>query len=663
MSYTAEFPIGYIPNPDKFGALAGGDVYFGVPNGSPATVPGDRIQVYAARQGLSDLAINQPIDIGPGGEWWYNGQPVQIKVLVPYCVQVMNSLGVQKYYAPAAGDEIAKFNAIDDSISDLSDEIDSRVKTVDSFGALTSTVADIGRQVIVYGDQWGIFDVVSASGHVADAGMTAINGAIAFIRKNDYVTPEMFGAKRDGVTDDTLALNRACATQRRVVCREGAYFISDTIEVYQGCIFEGQGSGCYDVQGSATRVITEFIVKTNSTNLGIQGGSKSLLQNFLIRPENSGAVPYFNATYPAGTGNCEVGVYSGFDGGSAYIHNVTALAFSKRGIVAGVVTRVSYCCAFFCEIGIYGDGSDGWIKNSVGMFCHEAGFYTDGNYWNISGNRAEWNGKYGFSLGGETAFNGNTMDRNGWAGAFHRDGAWGSAHGVNYYARNGVGGDGSLGRWAFSVPGHPSYIATPKEESCHIKINFQRALAITGNRFRSGRDDTGGGASGPCYIYSSTSAPGATTPNEVNICGNIGDSLYANVLGFEPAMYGNSGAVAGGTDTNLSRYINAMAWNRDNKINVISPSTSASSSATVEIDVPVGTSGEILLASRTAGGANLSKIYFYCNAIGTGLGASFTEISGTNISAAAIANVDARINRVTITLVAASFSSYYTTVI
>lgn len=65
MSYTAEQPIQYTPDPLKLGVLAGGDVYFGVPNGNPASVPGDRIQVYLARQGLADLAINQPVDIGP----------------------------------------------------------------------------------------------------------------------------------------------------------------------------------------------------------------------------------------------------------------------------------------------------------------------------------------------------------------------------------------------------------------------------------------------------------------------------------------------------------------------------------------------------------------------------------------------------------------------
>lgn len=195
MSYTAEFPIGYIPNPDKFGALAGGDVYFGVPNGNPASVPADRIQVYLARQGLADLAIAQPIDIGPGGVWYYNGSPAQIKVLVPYCVQILSSLGVQKYYAPAAGDEIAKFNALDAIVA-------VAVKTVATFADISAalTSATIGQQISLLGHTspnigGGIFDVVSAGALVTDTGTTVVNGAKAAVRQNQSpLTPQMFGA-------------------------------------------------------------------------------------------------------------------------------------------------------------------------------------------------------------------------------------------------------------------------------------------------------------------------------------------------------------------------------------------------------------------------------------------------------------------------------------
>lgn len=209
MSYTAEFPIGYIPNPDKFGALAGGDVYFGVPNGSPATVPGDRIQVYAARQGLSDLAIPQPIDIGPGGEWWYNGQPVQIKVLVPYCVQVMNSLGVQKYYAPSAGEEIEILTGLEEAVA-------SKVTKVSTYADISTALLgmSIGDQISLIGHTLpgkggGIFNVVSSVGLTADNGTCVILGGIAAVRETDEINVYDFGALGNGVADDTNAIQAA----------------------------------------------------------------------------------------------------------------------------------------------------------------------------------------------------------------------------------------------------------------------------------------------------------------------------------------------------------------------------------------------------------------------------------------------------------------------
>jgi len=141
MSYTFEFPVQYFPDPTIFGALGLGSLYVGVPNGNPATVSGDRIQVYAARQGLSDLAISQPISISAGGVPLYNGSPVTLKVLAPYSVQALDYLGVMVYNSPHGGDEISEFIAIDARIDALDVLIANKVGTVATFAALASTAA------------------------------------------------------------------------------------------------------------------------------------------------------------------------------------------------------------------------------------------------------------------------------------------------------------------------------------------------------------------------------------------------------------------------------------------------------------------------------------------------------------------------------------------
>lgn len=350
----------------------------------------------------------------------------------------------------------------------------------------------------------------------------------------------------DGATDATAAIQRMLDTRHKVVLPAGVYLISGTLTVHPGCHLEGAGSGNYG-QGASAPTVTELRVKSNTAATGVVVSSRGAVTDVLIRPENHTAVTYDAADYPTGTGNAAVGLHLGSGGGSASAHRVFVESFAT-GIRAETTSQIHECFAHRCDVGYGLVGADGQVAHSTAMFCHTAGMRATGNYWRYVSNRVEWNARYGIDAAGESTFVANLFDRNGWAGLRLRSGLWGHVVTGNYFSRNGVGGDGSVGRWGFSVPGHPSYVETITAKSCHITIDYQRGVSITGNRFRAGLDDSNSGANGPAYLFSSESANGATPASDVERVGNSG--VTSSVKGYKVA-------VAGGTDTLLASALNA----------------------------------------------------------------------------------------------------------
>lgn len=84
-----------------------------------------------------------------------------------------------------------------------------------NFAALSTASASIGQRVKILchtftGYGGGDFDVVSASGQVADGGYVAISGSIAFVRVDDYangINIENYGAKRVCANSSDATLN------------------------------------------------------------------------------------------------------------------------------------------------------------------------------------------------------------------------------------------------------------------------------------------------------------------------------------------------------------------------------------------------------------------------------------------------------------------------
>jgi len=92
-------PYEFFADPEKPKALAGGEVYFGLPTYDPVQ-PENRKRVYIAQEDGETIAISQPVSLGNGGVPMYNGSPAILLVDGPYSMRVLDKNGASKYYAP-----------------------------------------------------------------------------------------------------------------------------------------------------------------------------------------------------------------------------------------------------------------------------------------------------------------------------------------------------------------------------------------------------------------------------------------------------------------------------------------------------------------------------------------------------------------------------------
>lgn len=174
--------------------------------------------------------------------------------------------------------------------------------------------------------------------------------------KNVIVTPQMYGAKGDGKTDDTNAIQSAINSRKRVLIPIGTYIISQPISLIDGSIIEGS-NGMYYADGgenNATikakgKIDTVFSIPNgvtciNISNLNISGNNvakngithmegdaythDNILKNIRIEHCTNTGI-YMTSAYKSVFENvrvygCNVGFYiSGKFTGSSYIAATT----------------------------------------------------------------------------------------------------------------------------------------------------------------------------------------------------------------------------------------------------------------------------------------------------------------------------------------------------
>lgn len=182
-------PYEFFADPEKPKALAGGEVYFGLPTYDPVQ-PENQKGVFIAQEDGETIRIDQPIRLGNGGVPMHNGSPVILLVDGPYSMRVLDKNGASKYYAPKVnqlssaeinlkpkeeiielsnGQSSVTFNDVDVSIATF-DIIGDNVDNGPLYRDYDYAVADGGAGIITITNPYGLGTKIRARQFSNDSG-------------------------------------------------------------------------------------------------------------------------------------------------------------------------------------------------------------------------------------------------------------------------------------------------------------------------------------------------------------------------------------------------------------------------------------------------------------------------------------------------------------
>lgn len=91
------FPIIYIPDPDKGRPLFSGQIFVGKPDLDPE-IPSNQKQLNVIEENGTVVAVPQPFILSAGGVPVYNGNPVRLDTVGNYSIKILSKLGAQIYF-------------------------------------------------------------------------------------------------------------------------------------------------------------------------------------------------------------------------------------------------------------------------------------------------------------------------------------------------------------------------------------------------------------------------------------------------------------------------------------------------------------------------------------------------------------------------------------
>lgn len=98
-NFLVSMPSAPFSSPRAFKAVSNGKIYIGLPDSDPVN-PVNQVPVYVVNEDGSEVQVAQPIIINAGGFPVYNGQIVKFVVKQPYSMAVYDMYAAQQYYWP-----------------------------------------------------------------------------------------------------------------------------------------------------------------------------------------------------------------------------------------------------------------------------------------------------------------------------------------------------------------------------------------------------------------------------------------------------------------------------------------------------------------------------------------------------------------------------------
>lgn len=190
--------------------------------------------------------------------------------------------------------------------------------------------------------------------------------------KKDYVTPEMFGAKGDGVTDDTNAIQSMFNSKASVIFfPKGIYNISKTITITTSCSIKGCSPHSYGstrlkyvgTEGNKSLIYIENAI-VSIEDIEIHGSSCSVKKSDNKGTDGNPALYYIYVEKIPEINGIEFGknVFG------SLVKNVTLLQCSGIGLKSGVFCKLDGINAEYCNLGVYVN-TDTQIINCRTSYC------------------------------------------------------------------------------------------------------------------------------------------------------------------------------------------------------------------------------------------------------------------------------------------------------